>query len=69
MLGKDQSIGMQLLAFNLGLEVGQIIIVGCILIISFILVTMFRVNRKYYLLFVSGGIAALALEMALQRIP
>ncbi|QEC65874.1 HupE/UreJ family protein [Panacibacter ginsenosidivorans] len=69
MLGKDQSIVMQLLAFNLGLEVGQIIIVAGILIISFILVTMFRVNRKNYLLFVSGGIAALALEMALQRIP
>jgi hydrogenase/urease accessory protein HupE len=69
MLGKDQSIVMQLLAFNLGLEVGQIIIVAGILIISFILVTMFRINRKYYLLFASGGIAALALEMALQRIP
>ncbi|MEP6845733.1 MAG: HupE/UreJ family protein [Panacibacter sp.] len=69
MLGKDQSIIVQLLAFNLGLEVGQIIIVLGILIISFILITLFRINRKYYLLFVSGGIAALALEMALQRIP
>lgn len=69
MLGKDQSIVMQLLAFNLGLEVGQLIIVACILLLSFVLVNMFNVNRKYYLLFVSGGIAALALEMALQRIP
>ena len=63
------NILVPLLAFNLGLEVGQIIIVAGILIISFILITMFRINRKYYLLFVSGGIAALALEMALQRIP
>lgn len=69
MLGKDQSIIVQLLAFNLGLEVGQLIIVAGILIISFILVNMFRINRKYYLLFTSGGIAALALEMALQRLP
>lgn len=69
MLGKDQSIIVQLLAFNLGLEVGQLIIVAGILVISFILVNIFRVNRKYYLLFVSGGIAALAIEMALQRLP
>lgn len=69
MLGKDQSIVMQLLAFNLGLEVGQIIIVMFILLFSFLLVNILRVNRKYYLLFVSGGIAALALEMAVQRIP
>ena len=69
MLGKDQSIVVQLLAFNLGLEVGQIIIVLCILIISFILINILRINRKYYLLFASGGIAALALEMAIQRLP
>ena len=69
MLGKDQSIVVQLLAFNRGLEVGQIIIVLGILIISFILINILRINRKYYLVFASGGIAALALEMAIQRLP
>ena len=69
MLGKDQSIVVQLLAFNLGLEVGQLIIVASILIISFVLVNVFKVNRKFYLFFVSGGIAALALEMAIERVP
>ncbi|HEY6974960.1 MAG TPA: HupE/UreJ family protein [Chitinophagaceae bacterium] len=69
MLGKDQSIVVQLLAFNLGLEVGQLIIVACILIISFVLINFFRINRKFYLLFASGGIAALALEMAVERLP
>ena len=69
MLGKDQSIVVQLLAFNLGLEVGQLIIVACILVLSFILVDVLRINRKAYLIFVSGGIAALALQMAIERIP
>jgi hydrogenase/urease accessory protein HupE len=69
MLGKDQSIVVQLLAFNLGLEVGQLIIVAAILIISFVLVNFFKINRKLYLLFVSGGIAALAFEMAIERVP
>jgi len=63
------NIVLPLLEFNLGLEVGQLVIVACILIFSFILVNMFRVNRKYYLLFASGGIAAMALQMALQRMP
>jgi len=36
-LGKDQNIVSQLLAFNLGLEMGQILIVFIILILSFVL--------------------------------
>ena len=69
MLGKDQGIVVQLLAFNLGLEVGQLITVAAILIISFVLVNFFKINRKLYLLFVSGGIATLAFEMAIERVP
>lgn len=67
MLGKDQSIVVQLLAFNLGLEVGQLIIVTVILTISLIAVNLFTINRRSYLLFVSGGIAALAMEMMTHR--
>ncbi len=68
MLGKDQSIVVQLLSFNLGLEVGQLIIVTGILLVSFVLVTVLKINRRAYLLFASGGIASLALEMALERL-
>lgn len=69
MFGSNESIAGQLLGFNLGLEVGQLIIVSAILILSFVLLDIFRVNRRSYLLFVSGGIAALAIEMAVQRYP
>ncbi len=69
MLGKDENIVMQLFAFNLGLEVGQLVIVSIILVLSFIIVRMLQVNRREYLLFVSGGIAALALQMAIERFP
>ncbi len=68
LLGKDQSIGVQLLSFNIGLEVGQLIIVAGILLLSYVLVTTLKINRRAYLLFASGGIAALALEMALERL-
>ncbi len=69
MLGRDQNILMQLFAFNLGLEAGQLIIVSIILLFSFLLVRILQVNRREFLLFVSGGIAALALQMAIERFP
>lgn len=69
MLGRDTSIITQLFAFNLGLEVGQLIIVSIILLFSFLLVRIIQVNRREYILFVSGGIAALALQMAIDRFP
>jgi H+/Cl- antiporter ClcA len=69
LLGKDHSVVLQLLAFNIGLEAGQLLIVLGVLVISLILVTIFRFNRREYLLYFSGGIFALALQMALERLP
>ena len=69
MLGIHENIVIPLLAFNLGLEVGQLVIVLAVLLISFIFVHLLSINRKDYILFVSGGIAALALQMAVERFP
>ncbi len=69
LMGRDQNVVPQLLPFNLGLELGQLLIVTVILLISFIFVSILKCNRREYLLYVSGGIFALALEMALQRWP
>ncbi|MEQ1623949.1 MAG: HupE/UreJ family protein [Sediminibacterium sp.] len=68
LLGKDQNIFTQLLAFNLGLELGQILIVLIILLISFLFVGLIKVNRREWLLFVSAAVFALALNMALDRL-
>ncbi|GAC1530515.1 MAG: HupE/UreJ family protein [Sediminibacterium sp.] len=69
LLGRDHRMAWQLLAFNTGLEAGQLLIVLCLLVISFMLVRIMRFNRREYLLYISGGIFALALQMAFQRIP
>ncbi len=69
MMGKDESIFGQLLAFNLGLEAGQIVIVLAILLISFIFVQLLKWNRREFLLFITGGVFAIALQMALERLP
>ncbi len=67
MLGKDENIIGQLLSFNLGIEVGQFFIVAVILFVSFIFVGLLKVSRREYIVFVSGGIAALAIDMIIER--
>ena len=67
LLGIQQNIAPALLAFNLGLEIGQILIVMAILVISFIFVTLLKAPRRDIILIVSGGILALSLQMAIER--
>jgi len=69
MIAKSQSIAVPLLGFNIGLELGQIAIVFGILMILFVLLKVFKVNQKDWVLFVSSGVFALSLKMTLERIP
>jgi len=68
LLGRG-NIVIQLLAFNLGLEFGQMLIVLAILLLTFVCVNICKVNRREYILFLSGGVLAVAVQMALERIP
>lgn len=67
-LGKDQSIVTQLLAFNLGLEFGQIIIVGIFIAVSFILVDLISVARRDWKMVISSGIAGIALILMKDKV-
>ena len=69
LLGRSQSIVVELLAFNTGLEVGQLLIVIALLFITFVALSLVKVNRREYILILSGGILGFALQMALQRLP
>ncbi len=60
-LGKDKSIFTQLLSFNLGLEFGQLVIVGIFMIASFILVDLCNINRRDWKMVISSAIAGIAL--------
>jgi hypothetical protein len=62
-LGKDRGIVSQLLAFNIGLELGQIIIVVIFLTASFIFVDLFGINRRDWKLVISSMIAGIALML------
>lgn len=69
LLGKNSNIVGELLAFNLGLEFGQLLIVAAIMIISWIAVRLLNFPRREWLLFASGGIFFLSLLMAIERCP
>mgnify|MGYP001016839092 CR=1 FL=1 len=69
LLGKNSNIVGELLAFNLGLEFGQLLIVAAIMIISWITVRLLNFPRREWLLFASGGIFFLSLLMAIERCP
>jgi hypothetical protein len=67
-LGKDRSIITQLFAFNLGLELCQIIIVAIFLFTALILVDLFTVNRRDWKLVISAAIAGMALLLIKDKI-
>jgi hypothetical protein len=68
-LGRNRNIVSPLFAFNLGLEVGQIIIVSIFLVISFILVDLFTLNRRDWKLVLSSAIAGIALVLMKDTYP
>ena len=68
LLGKEESILVPLLSFNIGLELGQLLIVSVILIISFIFVSLIKVKRLLYLQIGSGLAIAFSLYMVLEKI-
>ncbi len=68
LLGQEESILGPLFTFNLGLELGQLLIVSGILIISFIFVSLLKVKRERYLQIGSVLAIAFAFYMVLDRI-
>ena len=68
MLAKDQNLGWSLLGFNLGLEVGQIVVVLILLLIAVLIVNLLKVNRRDWVIFLSAAVFGLAFKIALERV-
>ncbi|MCE7058094.1 HupE/UreJ family protein [Algoriphagus sp. AGSA1] len=66
LLGKEASIWQPLLAFNLGLEVGQLVIVAVFLLLTSILVGLAGVSRKEWTLVVASMVFGVALMLMLE---
>jgi len=67
-LGKSEHIASPLLAFNIGLEFGQIIVVLLFLAASFILVDLIGVSRRDWKMVLSSAIAGIAIILMKDRI-
>ncbi len=68
MLGKEEKIAFPLLSFNLGLEVGQLIIVAFMLIISVFLARFTRIKKSDLVFFISSAVFGIALVLFVQRL-
>lgn len=69
MLASDQRIGWSLLGFNIGLEVGQIVVVAILLLLAHIMISWVRVNRREWVIFMSAAAFGISLKMVLDRMP
>ncbi len=69
MMAEDQNIGWSLFGFNVGLEAGQVVVVTLLLLLAHLIVSLLRVNRRDWVIFLSAGVFALSLKMVLERFP
>lgn len=69
LLSGEESLFLPLLSFNLGIELGQIIIVLIILALTLLFVDFFGVKRRDWHLIFSGGAMGISLIMAIERFP
>lgn len=64
MMAEDESVAINLLGFNIGLEAGQIVVVICILIFSFIIVNKAGLKRNWWV----RGLSVFAIVIASKMI-
>ena len=60
-MGEMGSIVMPLLGFNIGIELGQLLVVAVIFVVAFVGLSVFRVKHREWNLFVSGAAAGMSL--------
>src|SRR6478672_8183203 len=68
-IAEDQSFALSMFSFSLGLESGQILIVLIILVFSYLFINILKISRREWVIFISAAVFALALEMAITRLP
>ena len=69
MLAKNQSIAKPLFTFNIGLEVGQILIVSAILVLSELFVNKVSLPRKWWVWASSGVAIIISADICVMRWP
>jgi len=63
LLGREENITVPLLGFNLGLELGQIVIVITVLVAASIFINILNVARRDWKIVISSAVAGIALTL------
>ena len=64
--GQESEIVSQLLAFNIGVELGQLIIIAVILLASFVAFNVLKIKQREWNLFISGAAAGVAIILMME---
>lgn len=69
MMAEEQNIFVPLLGFNIGLELGQIVVVILILIIQYLLIKYVKFSKLWWMVFASAIALVVALKICIERMP
>lgn len=69
MLADSQQVTLPLLSFNIGLEAGQLVVVGFILLMSYFIVNRLKLKRAWWVWGLSAVALCVAGYIAIQRWP
>ena len=67
LMGKGESIALELFAFNVGLEVGQLLIVGGSFILSLLFLELINIRRSTWVMVSSGLIAGFTFHLLIEK--
>jgi len=66
LLGRNSDTWLQLLAFNVGIELGQLLIVFMLLIVAFLVMNVFHAKRREWILVISSAAAGISLILMME---
>ncbi len=69
MPGEERQLVVQLLAFNLGIELGQLLIVSLLFIAAFMVLNVGKLSQKWWVRIISGLIALWSIRLMIATFP
>lgn len=69
MISSEENITVPLLGFNIGLELGQIVVVLLILLVEFVVLRFLNVKKVHWIVFASAITLLISLKICIERFP
>jgi len=69
LLGSEKGLLLPLFSFNIGIEVGQVLIVSVIMLLTFLLVDLLKFPRRDWHILLSGAGMGISLILMFERFP